>query len=113
MEYIRSQYAVLKSRLEEPRKFIQVIAGPRQVGKSTMVTQVLRDQQIPYTFEVADGVDANDTDWIRRVWESVRATMTVRNQNEYLLVIDEVQKITNWIEAVKREWHNARGLLES
>lgn len=104
MEYIRSQYAVLKSRLEEPRKFIQVIAGPRQVGKSTMVTQVLRDQQIPYTFEVADGVDANDTDWIRRVWESVRATMTVRNLNEYLLVIDEVQKITNWSEAVKREW---------
>lgn len=104
MEYIRSQYAVLKSRLEEPRKFIQVIAGPRQVGKSTMVTQVLRDQQIPYTFEVADGVDANDTDWIRRVWESVRATMTVRKLNEYLLVIDEVQKIINWSEAVKREW---------
>lgn len=104
MEYIRSQYAVLKSRLEEPRKFIQVIAGPRQVGKSTMVTQVLRDQHTPYTFEVADGIAPDDTDWIRRVWESARATMTVRKLNEYLLVIDEVQKIANWSEAVKREW---------
>lgn len=104
MEYIRSQYSVLKARLEEPRKFIQVIAGPRQVGKSTMVTQVLRDQNLPYTFEVADGINPNDTDWIHRIWEGTRATMSIRNEKEYLLVIDEIQKIDNWSDAVKREW---------
>ena len=29
------------ARLVEPRRFIQVIAGPRQVGKTTLARQVL------------------------------------------------------------------------
>lgn len=37
MLYIRKQFATLKERILEPRKFIQVLAGPRQVGKSTLV----------------------------------------------------------------------------
>ena len=104
MEYIRSQYKTLRDRLAEPRKFMQVIAGPRQVGKSTLVEQVLKDVDIPYTMDVADGVDAGDTDWIRRVWESARTTMMLRGEQEHLLVIDEVQKISNWSEAVKLQW---------
>ena len=58
-EYICSQYKVLKERIEESRKFIQVIMGPRQVGKSTLVGQVLRDIAVPYSMENADGVDEN------------------------------------------------------
>ncbi len=104
MEYIRKQYHQLKERLLEPRKFIQVIAGPRQVGKSTLVNQVLRDQLVPFTFEIADTVAPSDSDWIRRIWESVRAVMSIRKESEHLLVIDEVQKIDNWSEYVKREW---------
>ncbi len=84
--------------------FIQVIAGPRQVGKSTMVAQVLRDIDIPYTFEVADSIVPSDTDWIRRTWEAARSTMLLQKHTEHLLVIDETQKIENWNEAVKREW---------
>ena len=41
MEYIRKQFYTLKERILEPRKFMQVLAGPRQVGKSTLVNQVL------------------------------------------------------------------------
>ena len=104
MEYIRRQYTTLKERIEEPRKFIQVIAGPRQVGKSTLVNQVLRQIELAYAVEVADGVDAKDTDWIRRVWDSARTAMLFRKEKEYLLVIDEIQKIANWSEAVKKEW---------
>ena len=88
----------------EPRKFIQVLAGPRQVGKSTLVNQVLAQVSIPHHIEVADAVDPKDSDWIRRVWESARTTMILRKLEEYLLVIDEVQKIENWSEMVKREW---------
>ena len=104
MEYIRRQYTTLKERIEEPRKFIQVIAGPRQVGKTTLVNQVLRQIELAYAVEVADGVDAKDTDWIRRVWGSARTAMLFRKEKEYLLVIDEIQKIANWSEAVKKEW---------
>lgn len=103
-EYIRNHYNILRERISEPRKFIQVLAGPRQVGKSTLVQQVLRDVSMPYTLENADGVNPEDTDWIRRVWESVRIAMQLQHEVEHLLVIDEVQKIDNWSEAVKREW---------
>ena len=88
----------------EPRHFMQILAGPRQVGKTTLVSQVLDDISIPYTLEVADAVDPTDSDWIHRVWESARATMQIRKEQERLLVIDEVQKIDNWSEVVKREW---------
>ena len=104
MEYIRKQFETLKERILEPRKFMQVVAGPRQVGKSTLVGQVLEHISISHVTEVADGVDPKDSDWIHRIWEAARATMMIRGIEEYLLVIDEVQKIENWSEMVKREW---------
>ena len=104
MEYIRKQFGTLKERILEPRKFMQVVAGPRQVGKSTLVGQVLEQVSIAHVTEVADGVDPKDSDWIHRIWEAARATMMIRGVEEYLLVIDEVQKIENWSEMVKREW---------
>lgn len=102
--YLREQYYTLKKRIIEPRKFIQVLAGPRQVGKSTLAAQVLEAVDIPYTLEVADAVDPRDSDWIHRLWEAARITMSIRGEREHLLVIDEIQKIDNWSEMVKREW---------
>lgn len=104
MMYRRSQFETLKGRIGEPRRFIQVVAGPRQVGKSTLVGQVLDEVSIPYATEVADAVAPTDIDWIHRIWEAARLTMSLRGLEEYLLVIDEVQKIENWSEMVKREW---------
>lgn len=104
MEYIRKQYKTLKSRILESRKFMQVLAGPRQVGKSTLVNQVTKSIEIPYTLENADAVNPTDSDWIHRVWEGARTIMTIRGEQERLLVIDEIQKIDNWSEVVKREW---------
>lgn len=104
MNYIREQYHTLKARIQEPRRFMQVLAGPRQVGKSTLVGQVLQDISIPHSLELADAVAPADSDWIHRVWEAARTTMTLRGETERLLVIDEIQKIDNWSEVVKREW---------
>jgi predicted AAA+ superfamily ATPase len=39
----RAQINELKQRISEPRNKIQVISGPRQVGKSTIVKQALQD----------------------------------------------------------------------
>jgi len=104
MEYKRPQFAEVFDRMNEPRKFIQVLAGPRQVGKSTLIDQVLAECQIPHYLYNADGVDENDTDWIRRIWESTRTLMDTRQQTEAVLVIDEIHKIKRWSEIVKREW---------
>lgn len=54
-EYIRSQYSILRERIAEPRKFMQVLPGPMQVGKSTLVGQVLRDVDLPCSLEVKSG----------------------------------------------------------
>ena len=59
---------------------------------------------IPHSIVVADAVDPNDSDWIHRVWEAARTTMRLRGEEQHLLVIDEIQKIDNWSEMVKREW---------
>lgn len=104
MEYKRPQFAEVLDRMNEPRKFIQVLAGPRQVGKSTLIDQVLAECQIPHYLYNADGVDENDTDWIRRIWETTRTLMDTRQQTEAVLVIDEIHKIKRWSEIVKREW---------
>lgn len=103
-EYIRKQYNTLKARIAEPRKFIQVLAGPRQVGKTTLVAQVVKDINVPFTLENADGIAPNNKEWIHQVWQSVRVNMQMHGHEEHLLVIDEVQKIDNWIEFVKAEW---------
>ena len=50
----RAQFTELKARLSEPRSKIQVVSGPRQVGKSTMVKQVLQETDIPYILKSAD-----------------------------------------------------------
>lgn len=103
-EYKRIQFPDILSRMSEPRRFIQVLAGPRQVGKTTLMDQVLAECNLPYYLYNADGVDENDTDWVRRVWESARMQMDTQHHRETVLVIDEIQKIRNWSEAVKREW---------
>ena len=54
--YKRAEYQIIKDRMEEPRKFIQVVMGARQVGKSTVVKQVLKDISIPYQLFSADNV---------------------------------------------------------
>lgn len=102
--YKRSEYQTIKSRLEEPRRFIQVVVGPRQTGKSTVVKQVLADIDIPYLLYSADNVPSTSNAWIGRCWASVRATMDAKSYRKMILVIDEIQKISNWSEAVKKEW---------
>lgn len=100
----RQQFKEILDRVNEPRGVIQVLSGPRQVGKTTIVEQILKEISFPHFFYRADNVDETDTDWIRRTWASARSLMKIQNAKEAILVIDEIQKIRNWSEAVKREW---------
>lgn len=90
--------------MREKRRFIQIIMGPRQVGKSTLMKQVLNALDIPFVFYPADAVPATQLSWISDCWNAARAKMRVEGLGELILVIDEIQKITGWSEVVKKEW---------
>ena len=100
----RLQNDFLISSINEPRRTIQVVAGPRQVGKTTMVKQVLKEVSVPSLFFNADGVAPDDNAWIAARWEDARAQMRFAQNHEFLLVFDEIHKINNWSEQVKKEW---------
>lgn len=105
MAYQRAEKAVIQKRLqEEPRRFIQVIYGPRQVGKTTLVRQVIKDMNASNTFVAADAIPAGDRIWIAQQWENARLIQNQNPEIPHLLIIDEVQKIDNWSEQVKAEW---------
>lgn len=104
--YKRPEYQTIKQRLEEPRKFIQVVMGARQIGKSTVVKQVLNDIDLPYQFFSADNVPASNGTWVSNCWAAVRSLKENKGWESAILVIDEIQKIANWSEAVKKEWDN-------
>jgi len=108
MQFKRAQYQQLIDRLSEESLRIQVIVGPRQVGKTTLIEQVLKSISLPYASFSADDVVSANQDWIARLWEDTRLKMKARGVGEYLLVIDEIQKIANWSETVKAEWDRDR-----
>jgi hypothetical protein len=97
----RPQGALLARRLREPRRFIQVVAGPRQVGKTTLVQQVAEAAGLPVRFASADEPTLRDARWIAEQWEAARLATGPRGG---ILVLDEVQKAPGWPEAVKRLW---------
>ena len=95
---------MIKKRIEEPRKFIQVVMGARQIGKSTVVKQVLKDLDAPYQLFSADNVPTTNSAWISDCWAAVRSLKESKDWESMILVIDEIQKISNWSEVVKKEW---------
>jgi len=68
----REQAAVLSERLAEPRRFLQVVTGSRQVGKTTLVTQVTDGLRLPVRFVSADEPTLLDRSWLRQQWEAAR-----------------------------------------
>ena len=62
-------YSRLLSRVSEPRRFIQVLAGPRQVGKTTLARQVMEASGIPAHYASADEPTLRDQAWLEQQWE--------------------------------------------
>lgn len=102
--YQRRHLNILKSRMAEPRRRMQIVMGPRQVGKSTLVGQFTEGISVPFDFFAADGVNRFDSSWIPNKWQQVRMRMDIHSEQEHILIIDEVQKIRGWSEQVKKEW---------
>lgn len=128
IEYRRAQFSTLLSRLNEKPRRIIYVSGPRQVGKTTLVTQTLNNQALPSKFVAADEpysientlnpdfdptrgngnlylLDSNirDRRWLVREWEEARS-LSNKSEKGFILAIDEIQKIPNWSEIVKGLW---------
>lgn len=104
MDFIRPQSTELLKRLREPRRFIQAVTGPRQVGKTTLVHQVAERSKIPCRFVSADEPTLQGAAWLSQQWEAARLLAREHPRTGALLIVDEVQKVSGWSESVKRLW---------
>jgi len=120
-EIIRIAAQSLLARIQESRRHMQVVVGPRQVGKTTLVQWALRSSGLPTHYASADEPGSLSEGWLRQQWEIGRtqaggAGGTSRGVRKAaaqsrrhvakgaVLAIDEIQKLPNWSEQVKRLW---------
>ena len=101
----------LGSRLAEPRRFSQVVAGPRQVGKTTLVRQVLSSLGASSRYVSADEPTLRDRGWITQEWELARLSARDAGPPGVVVALDEIHKICHWSETVKRLWKDVAGPL--
>ncbi len=104
MHFKRPHIQQLIGRMKEPKGFIQVFMGPRQVGKSTLIGQVLSNLNIPHLFVSADAIANAGELWLEQQWETARLQWKSSGATSFILAIDEIQKINNWSEVVKKLW---------
>lgn len=97
----RPQLNVLNQRLKESRRFIQILSGPRQVGKTTLAKRATESFSGQSHYASADQPSAPDVNWIIQQWEIGRR---LRATGPALLVLDEIHKIARWSEVVKMLW---------
>jgi len=103
--YKRPVFEIILKRIFEERRFIQVLAGPRQTGKTTLARQAIKNAKLPSYYVSADEPTLQDRTWLSQQWDIARAKTIDKNRNRpALLIIDEVQKIPGWSETVKRLW---------
>jgi predicted AAA+ superfamily ATPase len=77
---------------------LQVIIGPRQVGKTTTVLKYLEENHSEkFLFYSADEVFNATSNWILEIWSKARS-------EKKILVIDEIQKCENWSAVIKKLW---------
>jgi uncharacterized protein len=94
----------LLKRIKEKRRFLQVLAGPRQAGKTTLARQVMASSKLPAHYASADEPTLRDRAWLEQQWDIARLKAREASKSGALLVLDEVQKIPDWSNAVKLLW---------
>jgi uncharacterized protein len=100
--YERSFVAQIEQRLFDANPRIQVLVGPRQVGKTTGVKQLLARCRYASHYANADDLLTTDRTWLLEQWQKALSL-----GERSLLVIDEIQKVPNWSETIKSLWDKA------
>jgi len=102
--YIRPHHTAISRRLKERRRFIQVVTGARQVGKTTLVRQIAKNVGMPFHYASADEPSLQGTAWVMQQWDAARLVAADTGRRGALLILDEIQKVPGWSETVKRLW---------
>ncbi|MCK5689082.1 AAA family ATPase, partial [Myxococcota bacterium] len=90
----------LEQSLKDERPLIQVILGPRQVGKTTGVKQLLAKlDEESWRYFSADGPISKSPDWLLEKWYEAKSSPKVE-----LIVVDEIQNIEGWAGTLKQVW---------
>jgi predicted AAA+ superfamily ATPase len=106
MRFTRAIVEEVEKALRDGPRLLQVIVGPRQVGKTTAAEEVAARLGWPGVFESADFAPPPGPEWIETHWARARAL----SGESVLLVLDEIQKVRGWSETVKRLWDEERRL---
>ena len=93
----------LLRRVQESRRFLQVLAGPRQVGKTTLARLVMDAAHLPAHYASADEPTLRNRSWLEQQWDQARLKARDRKGGA-LLVLDEIQKVPGWSDTVKLLW---------
>jgi predicted AAA+ superfamily ATPase len=107
----RKQYDTLKARLSESPRYIQVIEGPRQVGKTTLLLQL--QAAFPTRITIISAEDAGATHphlWLSTQWKLIRQQLEDKPNTIPILCIDEIQKMPDWSAQIKALWDENRRL---
>jgi len=101
--FLRNLTKKIADRMNESRRFIQIVIGARQTGKTTSVEQAAESVKIPQHFASADNAQLLSREWLNNEWQKARHIQK-KSGKEALLIIDEIQKIPQWSSVVKQLW---------
>lgn len=101
MSYKRPVFYELSERLLDSKGLIQVISGPRQIGKTTLVQQLFKSKKWLGMYHVVEGMKESSSTWLESVYNSAIIKQK-QSKVQVVLAIDEIQKIPNWSETIKR-----------
>ena len=100
----RETYNTVLGRMVAPRSFIQVLAGPRQIGKTTLAQQIKADISLPCVYASADEAGLQESSWIKLQWDLARQKLLSSSSGSAVLILDEIQKLPHWSKWVKQLW---------
>lgn len=99
--------AVLEERVAEPAPGrIQLLTGPRQIGKTTLLLDLERRLKSSASYTACDGPEAAVPGFWERLWS--RATEEARAGSPVVVLLDEVQHLDDWAAKLKAEWDRIR-----
>lgn len=107
MKYRRNITDDILGSLKAENYLIDIIIGPRQVGKTTTANEISKKWKGNVHYANSDLSADSGKEWIVFHWENLRK-MNHKAKSPGLLIFDEIQKIHNWSEAVKGLWDEDR-----
>lgn len=107
MKFKRNAVGTIWDSLNSKQYLIDIIAGPRQVGKTTAALEIQSKWLGPVHYANADLRLSSGSDWIIFQWNQIRKKESNGSRLK-LLILDEIQKINGWSETVKGLWEEDR-----